>query len=271
MSISLRDRWSTSILHLSAYIVGKKNGLLTMHGVRSLLNVVLIIGAEILLLIISLPSYVAAQPVGDSTGTKEYRLRRALTLGVIGTLFIIWILKLALILTLAGFVKTNNTTTTETYNKSGNTETLADDVLIAKESAELASPTVTKIQNIKGRIAFWGTAPAGSAVVFTFTEKMSNASDNVTTPKIYTVQADASGHFELWEDTKIFNLPKGDYTGTVSAYDPVRELKSAQSHTFSFTVSESFWNNLLYSADTILNVLALLVILIGLLMTILVT
>jgi len=155
--------------------------------------------------------------------------------------------------------------------RTGNTETLADDVLIAKESAEFASPTVTKIQNTRGRIAFWGTAPAGSAVVFAFTEKMSNVSDKVITPKIYTVQADARGRFELWEDTKIFNLPKGDYTGTVSAYDPVRELKSAQSHTFSFTVSESFWNNLLYSADTILNVLALLVILIGLLMTILVT
>ncbi len=270
MSISLRDRWSTSILHLSAYIAGKKNGLLTVHGMRSLLNVLLIIGAELLLLVISLPSYVAAQPISDTTGTNEYRLRRALTLGVIGTLFIIWILKLALILTLAGFVKTNTTTITETYNQTGNTETLADDVLIAKESAELASPTVTKIQNTRGRIAFWGTAPAGSVVVFAFTENMKNASDKVSTPKIYTIQADAKGHFELWEDASIFNLPKGTYTGSVSAYDPVREIKSAQSHTFSFTVTESFWNSLLYSADTILNILALLVILIGLLMTILV-
>jgi|GEM_PF-2418304 len=270
MSISLRDRWSTSILHLSAYIAGKKNALLTVHGMRSLLSVFLIIGAELLLLVISLPSYVAAQPISDTTGTNEYRLRRALTLGVIGTLFIIWILKLALILTLAGFVKTNSTTITETYNQTGNTETLADDVLIAKESAELASPTVTKIQNTRGRIAFWGTAPVGSIVVFAFTENMKNASDKVSTPKIYTIQADAKGHFELWEDASIFNLPKGAYTGSVSAYDPGREIKSAQSHTFSFTVTESFWNSLLYSADTILNILALLVILIGLLMTILV-
>lgn len=271
MSTSLRDRWSTSILHLSAYIAGKKNGLLTVHGMRSLLHVLLIIGAEILLLIISLPSYVAAQPVGDTTGTNEYRLRRALTLGIIGTLFIIWILKLALILTLAGFVKTSSTTVTETYNQSGNTETFADDILIARESAELASPAVTKIQNIRGRIAFWGTAPANSTVVFALTLNSEGVSGKAITPKIYTTQAGADGRFELWEDASIFNLPKGEYTGSVSAYDPMRELKSAQSHTFSFSVTESFWNTLLYSADTILNILALLVILIGLLMTILVT
>ena len=256
---------------------------------RSLLNVLLIIGAELLLLIISLPSYIAAQPVrlaeasgetrvGDSVGTKEYRLRRALTLGVIGTLCIIWILKLALILTLAGFVKTGSSTITETYNqngpstspRTGNTETFADDVLIAKESTELASPTVTKIQNTRGKIAFWGTAPAGSVVVFAFTEKTDTVSNKVITPKIYTVQSDANGRFELWEDASIFHLPKGDYIGSAAAYDPVREIKSVQSHTFSFTVTESFWNSLLYSADTILNILALLVILIGLLMTILV-
>jgi hypothetical protein len=270
MSISLRDRWSTSILHLSAYIARKKNGLLTVHGMRALLNVLLIIGAELLLLIVSLPSYVAAQPVGDSTGTKEYRLRRALTLGVIGTLCIIWILKLALILSLAGFVKTSSTTITETYNQSGNTETLADDVLIAKESVEIAPPSVTKIQNIRGNMAFWGTAPANSIVVFAFTEDIKGGTVSATAPKIYTTEVDGSGRFELWEDASIFHLPKGDYTGSVSAYDPVREMKSAQSHSFSFTVTESLSNSLLYSADTILNILALIVILIGLLMTILV-
>lgn len=274
MSISLRDRWSTSILHLSAYVANKKNGLLIVHGIRSLLNVLLIIGAELLLLIISLPSYVAAgslnNPRAGSGQAKEYRLRRALTMGVIGTLCIIWILKLALILSLAGFVKTDSTTITETINPRGNTETFADDVLIAKESTELTSPTVTKVQNIRGNMAFWGTAPSNSVVVFAFTQDTKNGAGSKAAPKIYTTQVDKNGHFELWEDASIFHLPKGDYTGSVSAYDPVREIKSAQSHSFSFTVTESFWNSLLYSADTILNILALLVIIIGLLMTILV-
>lgn len=270
MSKSLRDRWSTSILHLSAFIAGKKNGLLTVHGIRSLQSVLIIIGAELLLLIISLPSYVAAQTVGDSSATKEYRLRRTLTLGVIGTICIIWILKLTIILTLAGFVKTNSTTITETYNQSGNTETLADDVLIAKESADIASPTVTKIQNIRGSIAFWGTAPANSVVVFAFMEDRKNGTGGVTATKIYTTESDANGHFELWEDASIFHLPKGDYSGSASAYDPIREIKSAQSHSFSFTVTESFWNSLLYSADTILNIIAIFVIIMGLMMTILV-
>lgn len=270
MSTSLRDRWSTSVLHLSAYIARKKNGLLTVHGVKSLLNVLLIIGAEMLLLIVSLPSYVAAQPVSDNAGTKEYRLRRALTLGVIGTLCIIWILKLALILALLGYSKTNTTTVTETYNRTGYTETMADDFLIAKESAEINPPMVTKIQNIRGNMAFWGTAPANSVIVFAFTEDRKNGTGSAVAPKIYTTQADENGRFELWEDASIFHLPKGDYTGSVSTYDPAREMKSAQSHSFSFTVTESFWNSLLYSADTILNILALIVILIGLLMTILV-
>ncbi|MDP3697112.1 MAG: hypothetical protein Q8R55_03705 [Candidatus Taylorbacteria bacterium] len=289
MSISLRDRWSNSVLHLSAYIAQKKNGLLVVHGIKSFLNVLLIIGAEILLLIVSLPSYIVARPVGDNTNTKEYRLRRTLTLGVIGTLFIIWVLKLVLILVLLGYSQTSTTTVTETYNRGGNTETMADDVLIAKESMDLSPPAVTKIQNIRGKIAFWGTAPANSVVVFAFipleaararsvplpltgfTEDGENSTDKTITPKIYTTQADANGRFELWEDTSVFNLPKGNYTGSVSAYDPVREIKSGQSQTFSFKVTESFWNKLLYSTDTILNILALLVVIVWILVTILVT
>lgn len=271
MSTSLRDRWSNSVLHLSAYIAQKKNGLLIVHGTKSFLNVLLIIEAEILLLIISLPSYVVAKPIGDNANTREYHLRRTLTLGVIGTLFIIWVLKLVLILALLGYSQTSTTTVTETYNRGGNTETMADDVLVAKESMEFSPPVVTKIQNIKGRIAFWGTAPANSVVVFAFTEDGDSSTNRTITPKIYTTQADANGRFELWEDASVFNLPKGNYTGSVSAYDPVREIKSGQSQTFSFKVTESFWNKLIYSADTILNILALLVIIIWILVTILVT
>lgn len=269
---SLRDRWSTAVLHISAYIAGKKNGLLIVHGAKAFLRVLLIIGAEMLLLVISLPSYIAAKPLDSKAKTKEYHLRRALTVGVISALFIIWILKLVFILVLAGFAKTESAVTiNESSQRGGNTETYADDVLVARESAELTSPTVVKIQNIRGRIAFWGTAPAGSVVVFAFTEATTENANKRVTPKIYTTQADINGRFELWEDTAIFNLPKGAYTGSVSAYDPVREIKSAQSHTFSFTITEPFWNAFLHSGDTLLNILALLIIVIGLLMTILVS
>lgn len=268
MAISLRNHWSTLILHISAYIARKKQSLLIIHGVKAFFSTFLIVGAEILLLFISLPSYLAVQPIGDQGQTQKYRLRRALTLSIIGTLFVIWVLKLALILTLSGYVKTQSPVTiTETQNRPGNTQTYADDLLIAKENEALLPPTVTKIQNMRGQIAFWGTATANSIVVFSFTK----ASEKNVVPKIYSTQTDAKGNFELLEDATVFNLPNGNYQGTATTYDPVKETKSIKSHTFSFSVKEPLWNTFLHSVDTILNILALLAIVAGLLMTILVS
>ncbi len=275
MEFSLRNHWSTIILHISAYINKKKQSLLTVHGIVAFLDTLLIVGAEILLLFISLPSYIAAESVANpstSSGqAQKYRLRKAVTFSVIGTLLVIWIIKLALILTLVGYVKTQSTTINETQNRLGNTQTYADDILIAKESSRLSPPTVTKIQNTHGQIAFWGNAPANSIVVFAFSDKIKPSAQKDVAPKIYSTQTDASGYFALLEVTNVFNLPQGDYNGSASSYDPGRNIKSAQSQTFSFTVKETLWNVALHSADIILNILALLAIATGLLMTILVS
>ncbi len=272
MEISLRGKWSTLILHISAYIAKKKQSLLIVHGVKAFFSTLLIVGAEIMLLFISLPSYLAVQPVGNQGQTQKYHLRRVLTLSVISTLFVIWIIKLALILVLAGYVKTQSPVTIkETYNSAGNTQTYADDILIARENTKLLAPTVTKIQNMRGQIAFWGNAPANSIVVFALTEKNTTTPGKSVIPKIYSTQTNSTGHFALWEDTNVFNLPKGAYNGSVSTYDPVRGMKSAKSQTFSFAIKEPLWSTLLHSADTILNIIALLAIILGLLMTILVS
>ena len=271
MEFSLRNHWSTLILHISAYINKKKQSLLTVHGIVAFLDTLIIVGAEIFLLFISLPSYIAVQPVGNEGQTQQYHLRKAVTFSVIGTLLVIWIIKLALILTLAGYAKNQSATINETQNRLGNTQTYADDILIAKESSRLSPPVVTKIQNTHGQIAFWGNAPANSIVVFAFTDNIKHGVGKNLAPKIYSTQTDANGHFSLTEDANVFNLPQGDYNGSASSYDPGRNIKSAQSQTFSFIVKETLWNMVLHSADTILNIVALSAIAMGLLMTILVS
>ena len=268
MAFSLRSSWSNYILHLSNYIYRKKQALVVIHGLESFFTTLLIVGAEALFLIISLPSYLAAKPVTDVKGRKEYRLRRAMTFSVIATLCVIWVIKLLLTLGLAWHANYVQTAIYETKNNAGNSETNADEILIAKTSNALAVPTVTKIQNMRDQVTFWGTAPANSIVSFAFSEKSGNGN---LPPKMYFTPTDAKGNFTLIEDVKVFNLPTGNYTVSATTYDPIKNVKSANSQTFSFAVKESFWNIILRSADSILNILALLVILGGILMTVLVT
>ena len=130
--------------------------------------------------------------------------------------------------------------------------------------------TVSKVQDIHGDIGLWGTAPAGDAVVFAFT-KNEDVRDTELSPKLYIAWADANGQYELLEDSKIFNLPAGNYSVSAITYNAAHKTKSVDSQTFALTLGSSFLETLFYSLDTILNILALIAIAIGILITILVT
>ncbi len=269
MSSSLRDRWSTALLHLTAYLSRKKNELLVTHGFRGFLVVLCIIGTELLTLAVSLPSYLAARPTEVSEATKEYRLRRALTLGLLGALLILWLLKLLLIVFLTwqtghfGALEI-----TQTVNKKANTETAVADLLVAEENKTVPPPVISAVKTTHGQIDIQGKAPAGNGIIFSFMQKNKKSS---APPKVYSTWADTAGHFELVEDQNIFSLPTGAYAVSAMVYDPVKKARGTEAATFDIAVTESLSNRLFHSLDGILNILAVIVITLGLLATVLVT
>ena len=269
---TLRDSWSNKILHLSSFINTKKSDLVLANGWKAFVTVLAIIGAEILLLVISLPSYLATRNISLSKGdqqTSQYHLRRALTLGTIATLLIIWAIKLILILFLVWHTNTYGTVKiNETNNQNAVLNTAAHDMLVAAVDSKLTPPHVSVVNTEHGEVALSGTAPAGDAVIVLFSE--TGIQVNLP-PKIYTAWADQSGKFSLIEDNSVFNLPPGQYSVSAITYDQIHKTKSTNSTTFNFSVSQPIEELIVHKLDIFLNILALIAIIVGLFVTILVS
>ena len=112
----MRQRWVATIIRLSGYIYKKKSGLLTAHSVQSFVDVILIIVAEIVLAIISLPLYVVSKPISSqSSGVVQYKIRRVVTLSVLFALLLAWMIKLGfLLVTESVIIPANPVTISET-------------------------------------------------------------------------------------------------------------------------------------------------------------
>ncbi len=269
---TFRDNWSNKILHLSSFIHTKKNDLVLANSWKAFGVVLSIIVAEILLLILSLPSYLVMRDrdtTGDHSDVRQYKLRRALTLGTIATLLIIWAIKLILILFLVWHTNTYGTIKiNETNNQNAVINSTAHDMLVAGVDDKLSPPHIAVVESKHGEIALTGTAQSGEAVIILFSETGTRAN---FPPKIYTAWTDTKGAFSLTEDSSVFNLPPGNYSVSGITYDPAHKTKSSNSTTFSFTVHQTLTERFVHSFDVLLNILALMAIIIGLLVTILVS
>lgn len=269
--VKLRNAWSNKILHLSSYITRVKNELVFLHGWRALVSVVSVIGAEIMLLIISLPSYLATRDIGNESEeqTKQYKLRRALTLGTLMALLVIWVIKLLLIFFLIWHTNTYGTVKiSETNNQEATLETAAHDMLVANVDKDIPPPDITFVTSGHGKVTLTGGAKAGNAVIVLFSE---TGERKDLPPKIYTAWADENEKFVLVEDSSIFNLPPGEYSVSAITYDQVHKTKSADSTSFDITVKQSLVSQLVHNFDAFLNILALIAIIVGILITILVS
>ena len=268
-SKNLRENWSNTILHLSSFINRKKGDLLIRHGFSGLFLVITIIGVELLLLIVSIPSYLAASGNSPETQIKEYKLRRSLTLGTVVTLLIIWVVKLLLILVLSWYSSSHTALQINEIAEGQKTaetfQTTAHDMLVAGIDPKILPPNIIKIESSHKNITITGSARPGDAVLFIF------SGTNKLQPKIYTAWADKTGKFTLEEDSGVFNLPKGSYEVSSITYDPITQTKGENAKDFKLEVKGSLFESLFYGVDKILNILAILVILGGLMITMLVT
>ena len=108
----MRRRWLNFILTLTNRIYSKKKVIIGEEGIKVLSSIVVLFFLEIFLGIVSLPLYLGIKPANVTAFFEEkggyekiaydYSLRRILTLTSAGIIFLIWIVKLSIIVITSG-------------------------------------------------------------------------------------------------------------------------------------------------------------------------
>lgn len=261
---TLSSRFTTLILHTSAYINSRKNELLTTHALKAFWIVILLIAAEIFLAVISIPVYLASSKASTSDATAQYKLRRVVTMSLLMGLFIIWLIKLIIIIALS--FQQKNLSIKQTQEASQWQPATIQHVLSSAPDKNLSVPTLTAVGERNGIFNASGKAIPSSWLVITVMKDPATANDH---PKMYMGQADAQGNFTVSQDAGAFDLPDSNYLASAQTYNTQSLITSLASPWAKFSTSPTFWEQFLGQFDRWLNILALLVILLALGVTVL--
>ncbi|GEM_PF-1587410 len=271
---SLRQRWTNLILHTSALIYRQKESLLTAHALSAFFTVFSIIGAEVFLTVVSLPSYlVTTSEAYGSTGEEvQYKTRRALTLSLLIGILILWAIKMIFILGLSFAANPSEYRIRETGTKTTTLDTLAPHVIAAAVDPALPVPAILSVAQNKtdSAVLVQGKAVPG-AWIMVYMAHAASAKPNQQMLKMYTGQAALDGAWTVEEDRNVFSMPAGEYQLTAVNFDGERHVKSnPSSPPVNFTVRDPWFQALFHRLDFILNLLAILFISVGLLALVLV-
>jgi len=263
----IRGGWTSSVVHLSAYIYQIKSKLLTASAAQSFFYSLYIIFLELVLCIISIPFYLFLKPqhMGEVDATR-YRIRRSITLSLLIPLTLLWIIQL-------GFVVVGNI-----YNDSQKkmlirysaTTNSPESIYIpakkelAHTDATLRIPQIHSLSTIKPNSFFLeGTAVPNTYVVATLFSK------NKIFSKMYTTKVHANGTWNIEHNSSSWTLPAGPYQLSVQLYNPATEQKSQESDLIFFSVKNNWMDFFKHHGSLLINIAGMLCALILVLLTLL--
>lgn len=260
----MRQRYTTIILRLSSYVERKKRSLLTKHSLKSFFDVLLLVLAEVLFAVVSLPLLIVAKPVGKSAEVQKYAIRRTLTMGVVGIVLALWALKI-------GFIVLRQWTDERVVNvreanSLGAEQFAMPRIAAAPEDASVDAPVITGMGGTDSTgWTVYGSGPKGHEVAVYVTRTDGSAQS----VNVYLGTIDAGGNFAVKEARDRFRLQGGEYAAQAFAYDAQRGVKSTGSAVVTTLAQETIFEKLLSRADVILNTAVATVIVVGLLLTLL--
>ena len=256
---TISSRFTTLILHTSAYISSRKNELLAAHALKAFWIVVKLILAEIFLAVISLPVYLATSKASGANDTAQYKVRRVVTLSSLLGLLVIWLIKLILIIALS--FQQRNLSIKQTQNSSQWQPATIQHYLSTAPDMSLPAPVLTKATEANGIFSATGHALPNSWMVITVMKDLGVATDH---PKMYMGQADPQGNFTVMEEAGAFNLTDGNYVASAETYNSKSLITSPASPWVKFSALPTFKEQFLAQFDRWLNILAMLLILLAL-------
>ena len=271
--------WVNAILHTSAQIQKKKVALATAHSWKSIWLVIFIIALELYLACISIPLYLVASTQKDAKSApsgQHYRVRRVITLSLLTSLGIIWLIKLLLA---GGFIYYwSKIPQLQTQDTTVQTNLSHDQLLTINQATVEPDEPLVVITNASqlgnGTVVITGKAiPKSNILIYLTRSDSPTAHDSNNKLTLVTTDADTIGTWQVRLSEYRFNFLPGTYTIQAIWYDAQDTMKSPLSETKTFNITHQALTpeNLIHQADQWLNILLLIFVVGSIVLTIILT
>ena len=271
----LKARWLNFVLLLTNKIYERKQLVFKGVGLGVVVNMLVLISQEFFLGIISIPLYLGLKSEKVTAYFQEkggyrkisfdYNLRRILTLTGMSVVFIIWLIKLFLIIitpTVFGPLQLYRVSDLRLVDimesEIINTEA---QIQTARVVDKMVVPELTKVDKLRGgNYRFYGTGQVGTTAVVLVSDVQT---------LILTNEVDKNGEWEVDLIRDEFKLNAGNHQVTVFSFDKKQEIRSQASSRQYFKSITTPVDKLVQNTDVFINSSIIVVIVVGVLLTIL--
>jgi hypothetical protein len=265
--MAIRGGWTSSVVHLSAYIYQIKTKLLTATAAQSFFYSLYIICLEVALCIISIPFYLFLQPQKmNGLDATHYHIRRSITLYLLIPLTLLWIVQFGFVVLGNAYANSQNKITI-IYSTS--TSSLGAVYIPAKKefahiNTALRIPQIHRLETTQPHsFTLAGTALPHTYVIATL------ISGNKLFSKMYSTEVRPDGTWNIEHNSSSWTLPAGQYQLLVELYNPATEQKSQQSDPVFFTIKKNWLDFFKHHGSLFINITGMLCALALVLLTLL--
>lgn len=271
----MRRRWLNFILSLTNRIYSRKQAIIRQEGIKIILSIVVLFFLEIFLGIVSFPLYLGLKSANvtaflEEKGSYEkiaydYNLRRILTLTSAGIVFLIWVIKLSVILftpNVYGPLQLYKISDLEPADLLGEELVVAEtQIQTAPINEGMPAPKFTKAEKIQGGdYIFYGTGQPFSLVVLFLSGEQT---------AVYTEKVDGEGNWEIGHSQNNFRLNEGNHEVVAFSYNEELNTRSKVSAQQYFKVKTSLLDKLIKNIDIFINFTIIIIIALGVLLIVL--
>lgn len=271
----MKAGWLNLILRFSNRIYSRKQGLMREAGIKMIADIGALVFLEIILAVISLPLYLGMRTGGVTAYLEEkggyarvafdYSLRRVLTLAGVLIIFLLWTIKLAVIV---GLPKVYGPLQLYSVSDFGPADILDRElaetetkIQTARVSQSMVKPKLKQVRRAAGgHYIFSGAGAPLETIVLLLSDRQT---------AIYYGQADAGGNWRIEHSSADFKLSAGNHSVLVFGYDDNKGARSEVAPEQFFKVQTAWIDVLAKSIDSLLNWTVAAVIGLGLFLTLL--
>lgn len=271
----MRAKWLKFVLRLTNQIYKRKQALLNVEGFGVVTSVLSLFVYELFLALVSFPLYLGIKPEKVTAFFKEkgtyekvsydYSLRRILTLTSASVIFLVWLIKLIIILFTPNVVGPLQLYTISNLEVS---DILESNLIITETQIQTAKvldvmkkPKLVSIDKIrKGGYVFSGTGQPQAEIVLFLSD---------TQTAIYTDTIDDLGNWRIEYAKTDFKLNEGNHAVSAFCYDKKTGSRSQLSDQQYFKVKTTLLEKVFNNFDIFLNITLIVIIALGIFLIIL--
>ena len=262
----MRQKWTNLILFLTSFLYRCKNTLTTSHSIASIFNLIIIIGGELLLAVISLPLYLISKEAA-SGDQRAYKIRRIVSLSSLVIILIVWIFKLIFIIGLPMFFETKQAFFIKEGQKTEQTEQRNSlyNIFDLEEGNIFASPQIANIKiTTNGDLFAEGTSESISNIILTISRFDSKSNMGI----FYLGKVNNAGGWQVEIKNNKWKKAPGLYSAQVMSYD--EKIGSSNfSPTVVFEIEQNLQDIVISKIDIFLNYFVIIFLILGILSIIL--